>query len=272
MADWFDRIGPAGRVMMCSTAALQVCLDLGSRAEAGDRWQAAHQLGPVLLAAFANSPRTAGDLLPPAASTRMAAWWRLDPERSQPPKSRAVEDYLERVLDTHLLARQRAGGDWRPERAVTLREWLESGEQLTTADLDLHLSTLFPPVRPQGYLEIRYLDAQPGMEWTAPLALLAALFAGPGQVREVLACTAEAGERWDQAIEHGLADPVLAEAAARLLDIALPRLAELTLPPAVRQEVDRILYRRLCEGISPGSEALAPAARVARKQTLEESR
>ena len=270
MADWFDRIGPAGRVMMCSTAALQVCLDLGSREDAGDRWQAAHQLGPVLLAAFANSPRTAGDLLPPAASSRMAAWWQLDPERSQAPKSYAPEDYLERVLDTHVLARQRAGADWHPDRAVTLREWLESGEPLTTADLDLHLSTLFPPVRPQGYLEIRYLDAQPGMEWTAPLALLGALFAGPAQVRQVLTATAEAGERWDQAIEHGLADKVLAETATRLLDIALPGLAELALPPALRQEVDRILYRRLCEGISPGAEAPVPAA--AQKHTLEELR
>ncbi len=122
MADWFDTFGPAGRVMMCSTAALQVCLDLGTRAEAADRWQAAHQLGPVLLAAFANSPRTAGDLLPAAASTRMSAWWQLDPERSQPPKSLDLDSYLERVLDTHVLARQRAGGDWRPDSRLTLRE------------------------------------------------------------------------------------------------------------------------------------------------------
>ncbi len=264
MADWFDRFGPAGRVMMCSTAALQVCLDLGTESEAGDRWQAAHQLGPVLLAAFANSPRTAGDLLPAAASTRMSAWWQLDPERSQPPKSTALDSYLERVLDTHVLARQRAGGDWRPEQPMTLRGWLESGAPLTTADVDLHLSTLFPPVRPQGYLELRFLDAQPGQEWMAPLALLAALFAGPVSVRQVLACTSEAVERWPQAIEHGLADPVLAGSAARLLDIAGPGLAALGLPPAFRQEVDRILQRRLCEGISPGAEALTgmPAAQA----------
>ena len=52
----FDRLGPAGRSGMCSTAAVQVCLDAGEGAEVADRWAALHALGPVLLAAFANSP------------------------------------------------------------------------------------------------------------------------------------------------------------------------------------------------------------------------
>ncbi|MDQ1742818.1 MAG: glutamate--cysteine ligase [Pseudonocardiales bacterium] len=256
MADRFDEFGPAGRVMMCSTAAAQVCLDLGTRAEAADRWRAAHQLGPVLLAAFANSPRTAGDLVPAAASTRMSSWWSLDPERSRPPASLVPEDYVQRVLDTHVLARRRDSGDWRLEQPLTLREWIESGEPLSTADLDLHLSTLFPPVRPQGYLEIRYLDAQPGQEWTVPLALLTALFAGPEPVRQVLECTDAGADRWQQATEHGLADPVLRAIAAQLVDIAQPGLDSLGLPPAVRAEVDGVLHRRLREGISPGSEVL----------------
>ena len=223
----------------------------------------------MLLAAFANSPRMAGNLLPAAVSTRMTAWWHLDPERSQPPKSTDLDSYVERVLDTHVLARQRASGDWRPEQPTTLRGWLESGEPLTTADLDLHLSTLFPPVRPQGYLELRYLDAQPGGEWMAPLALLAALFAGPRPVRQVLDCTAEAAEYWQQAVERGLADPVLRSVAARLLDIAMPGLDDLGLPPAVRQQVDRILYRRLCEGISPAAERAAAEAGAAEPAAAE---
>lgn len=254
MAGHFDQFGPAGRVMMCSTAAAQVCLDLGTRAEAGDRWRAAHQLGPVLLAAFANSPRTAGDLVPAAASTRMASWWSLDPERSRPPASSAPADYVQRVLDTQVLARRRASGNWRLEQPLTMRQWIESGQPVSTADLDLHLSTMFPPVRPQGYLEIRYIDAQPGEEWIAPLALLAALFAGPESVAQVLRCTADGADRWQQATALGLADPVLRSAAAHLLDIAGPGLDGLGLPPVVRAEVDRLLQRRLCEGVSPGSE------------------
>jgi glutamate--cysteine ligase len=185
----------------------------------------------------------------------MSSWWQLDPARTRPPASAALDGYVERVLDTPLLARRRDIGDWRVP-PLTLREWIESGEQLSTADLDLHLSMLFPPVRPQGYLEIRYLDAQPGDEWMAPLALLAALFAGPEPVRQVLRYCAEGADRWQQATEHGLADPVLRGIAARLLDIAIPGLDGLGLPPAVREQVDRMLRRRLCEGVNPGSEAL----------------
>ncbi|HEX8768288.1 MAG TPA: glutamate-cysteine ligase family protein [Jatrophihabitans sp.] len=256
MAAHFDEFGAAGRVMMCSTAATQVCLDLGTGAEAVDRWRAANHLGPVLLAAFANSPRTAGELVPAAASTRMSSWWQLDPARTRPATSLTLDGYAERALDTPILARRRDGGDWRVRQPLTLREWIDSGDQLSTADIDLHLSMLFPPVRPQGYLEIRYLDAQPGDEWIAPLALLAALFAGPEPVRQVLRCCADGADRWQQATEHGLADPVLRGIAARLLDIALPGLDGLGLPPAVREEVDRVLRRRLCEGVNPGSEAL----------------
>src|ERR1700712_221140 len=132
MADCFDEIGPAGRVMMCSTAAVQVCLDLGTRAEAADRWRAAHLLGPVLLAAFANSPRTAGELVPAAASTRMSSWWLLDPERTRPPKSPTLDSYAERVLNSRVLARKRESGDWRLSQPLTLREGVESGEPVGT--------------------------------------------------------------------------------------------------------------------------------------------
>jgi glutamate--cysteine ligase len=261
MADCFDEFGPAGRVMMCSTAATQVCLDLGTRDQAADRWRAAHQLGPVLLAAFANSPRTAGELLPPAASTRMSSWWRLDPARTLPPASTELDGYAERVLDSRVLARRRETGDWRLKPPLTLREWIESGELLSTADIDLHLSMLFPPVRPQGYLEIRYLDAQPGQEWIAPLTLLAALFAGPQTVSQVLRCCAAGADRWQQATEHGLADPVLRSIAAQLFDLATPGLDGLGLPPAVREQVDEVLRRRLCDAVSPASEALSTEGR-----------
>ncbi|MGH8917293.1 MAG: glutamate-cysteine ligase family protein, partial [Actinomycetes bacterium] len=43
----FDRIGPMGRALMCSTAAVQVCLDAGTATEVASRWAALHDLGPV---------------------------------------------------------------------------------------------------------------------------------------------------------------------------------------------------------------------------------
>ena len=60
MEPYLDRTGPAGRAMMCTSASVQVCLDAGHEEPGplghGRRWRLAHQLGPVLVAAFANSP------------------------------------------------------------------------------------------------------------------------------------------------------------------------------------------------------------------------
>ena len=47
------------------------------------------------------------------------------------------------------------------------------------ADLDYHLTTLFPPVRPRGYVEIRCLDALPDRWWPALAALTATLVDDP---------------------------------------------------------------------------------------------
>ena len=59
MEEFFDRSGPWGREMMCNTASVQVCLDAGRDTAATGgyrwRWRLAHQVGPVLVAAFANS-------------------------------------------------------------------------------------------------------------------------------------------------------------------------------------------------------------------------
>ena len=44
-------------------------------------------------------------------------------------------------------------------------------------DVDHHLSTLFPPVRPRGYLELRAMDAQPMSRLGAAVAVAAAVVA-----------------------------------------------------------------------------------------------
>ncbi len=97
----------------------------------------------------------------------------------------------------------------------------------TTADLDYHISTLFPPVRPRGHLEVRYLDAQPGRRWALPAAVLAALLADPAVTdRARQACEPTVG-RWVSAARHGLADRVLQRAAVTVFELAvaaLPRL------------------------------------------------
>jgi len=81
---------------------------------------------------------------------------------------------------------------------VTFADWLRGAVPAvpTTDDLQYHLHTLFPPVRPQGYLEIRYLDAQPGVEWVAPAAVIAALFSDEQIVDRAREIVAPAAELW----------------------------------------------------------------------------
>ncbi|WP_405108444.1 ergothioneine biosynthesis glutamate--cysteine ligase EgtA [Micromonospora sp. NBC_01405] len=248
----FDRGGTAGRTMMYSTAGLQVCLDAGEPEQVAARWAAAHAVGPPLLAAFATAGRHAGRRTG-WASARMAAWLAIDPARTRPvwsparPGADPVAAWTAYALAAPLLCLRDDAADWTPPAGVTFGDWLAGAlpRPPTTDDLDYHLSTLFPVVRPRGYLEIRYLDAQPGPDWRLPLAVLAALFADPGTVARAASIAAAVADRWDVAARHGLADPPLARAAAGLLDLALAALPRLDLPAPLRDETANALRGRL---------------------------
>ena len=166
----FDRRGPAGRTMMYSTAGLQVCLDAGEPDQVADRWAAVHAVGPPLLAAFATADRHAGRRTG-WASARMAAWLAIDPARTRPvwspgePTTTRPPPGSAYVLAAPLLClrRRRPGLDARRRGSPSpTGSTARCRDPPTTDDLDYHVSTLFPPVRPRGYLEVRYLDAQPG--------------------------------------------------------------------------------------------------------------
>ena len=253
----FDRVGPMGRVMMCSTAAVQVCLDAGTAVDAPDRWAALHELGPVLLGAFANSPELVGG--PTGwASSRMRAWFALDPVRTHPcpVNGEPALDWARRALDTPLLCRRSPGDGWDGPRSVTFADWLAGvlPGRPDTADLDYHLTTLFPPVRPRGYLEVRYLDAQPPGEWLVPVAVVAALLHDPATTSAARAACAPAAGRWSLAARRGLADPVLAAAAADVFDLACRHLGDVGASPAVRALVEEITERRVRYGRCPADE------------------
>jgi glutamate--cysteine ligase len=251
----FDRIGPAGRSMMCSTAGVQVCLDAGTPDRVSARWQALHTLGPVMIAVFANSRRLSG-VDTGWVSSRMRTWYDTDPGRTLPPESDPdpVAAWVRRVLDTPLLCLRRAGGDWSAPPGVSFADWIAGvlAPAPTFDDLDYHISTLFPPVRPRGYLEVRYLDAQPATDavlgadgWLAPAAVLAALFADEDTVDEAARRAAPAADRWSQAARHGLGDPVIAAAAAGVLDLACHHLDRTGLPQAVVAAVTGAVALRL---------------------------
>jgi len=196
MEEFFNRVGPWGRLMMCSTASVQVCLDAGERGggpgSVGWRWRLLHALGPVFVAAFANSPLREGR---PTGwkSTRQAIWARLDPCRTRPPGNAVPEAghgrarpldadpraaWIDYALSAEVMCVRRPGGQpWTAPAGLTFRDWLRGGGERrpTAEDLSYHLSTLFPPVRPRGHLEYRVIDAQAGDGWIVPAAVVAAL-------------------------------------------------------------------------------------------------
>ena len=244
----FDTRGRHGRIMMSSTAGLQVCLDAGTPAELPVRWRAALALGPPLLALFANSSRHAGRDTG-LASARMAAWWGMDPRLTHPPigpPSDPAAGWVRYALAAPLICVRRGDDCWDPPPGATLAGWLAGAlpDPPTAADVEYHLSTLFPPVRPHGYLEIRYLDSQPGDEWIAPVALLAALFADRPATEAALELALPVAGSWHAAYRSGLADPALRRAATALAGLALDRL-EAGLPAAVRAHVIDTVHRRL---------------------------
>lgn len=246
----FDRFGPYGRQWMCGTASVQVCLDAGLPDRVAPRWQALHAVGPALVATFANSSRYNG-LDTGWASNRMRTCLAADPMRNGPPAADGdpVAGWVRRVLDTPLLCVRR-DGSWEAPPGVTFADWIAGAmtPRPTYDDLDYHLTTMFPPVRARGYFEVRYLDMQSGLDWVAPVAVLAALFAREETVDAAAELAAPAAGRWVQSARHGLADPAIAAVAPDLLDLACGALTDTDLPPATVRAVTTAVARRLRDG------------------------
>lgn len=228
----FAGVGPFGSLMMCNTAATQVSVDAGADPdEVRARWTVLYALGPALIAAFACSPVLHGAPQGEWVSQRMRTWLRLDPSRTRPPVADwgdPITSYAHWALDVPLLCVRctERDADWSPPPGATFADWLagalddEVGRRPGTADLDYHLTTLFPPVRASGHLEVRYLDTQPGDTWTTPIHVVDALLSTPAVVEEATAIAAPTAGEWLGAARTGLRDPELRRAAVDLLELA----------------------------------------------------
>ncbi|MET7327152.1 ergothioneine biosynthesis glutamate--cysteine ligase EgtA [Nonomuraea sp. NPDC005650] len=259
---------PYGALMMCSTASVQVNLDLGERPQA--RWERAHALGPVLMAAFANSPLSRGR---PCGwmSGRQAVWDRLDRTRTSPVPASGdpAADWAEYLLDARLMLVREDDERCRPVRdGSTFRDWLNgAGERRPTAgDLAYHATTVFPPVRPRGWLEIRYLDAQHPAAWPVCVAVTHALVTDDRAADAALAAVEpylDPGrgpyrELWGEAARCGLAEPRLGRAAETCFRAALEALPRLGADPGLIGEVAAFADRHVTPGRSPAADLMDP--------------
>ena len=224
MEESFDSFGPLGRRMMRDTASLQVNID--SSARFADQFRIAQRLGPVMAAAFANSPMVDGS--PNGiASNRLAVWNHMDPSRTAPVGVGAdpADAWSEYALSAQLMLVRAGEEEYLPvERDFTFRDWIEAGHDAgfpTIQDLDYHLTTLFPPVRPKAWLEIRMLDALPDPWWRAAATAWAVLLADTdaGEMAEQMSFGA--WELWHEAASLGVTHPDLARAAKSCLSLAI---------------------------------------------------
>ena len=278
MEKFFDREGPWGRQMMCGTASVQVCLDAGNdgAGESGyrSRWRLLHAIGPVLVAAFANSPLRDGK---PTGwcSARQQVWSNMDPGRTRAPSPPIAahgdprDAWAAYALDAELMCvREPGSADWTAPPGLTFRDWLRGGgsgvlRAPTTEDLDYHLSTLFPPVRPRGHMELRMIDAQPGDGWIVPAAVATALADDERAAETAMAAAepvwdrpADANEPWLRAARDGPADPQIGRASRQCFEAADAALSRSGAPAAIRQAVADFTERYVLNDRCPADDHL----------------
>jgi ergothioneine biosynthesis glutamate--cysteine ligase EgtA len=300
MEEFFDRDGPWGRLMMGSTASVQVCVDAGRECSGSTgfrfRWRLLHAIGPVLVAAFASSPLRTGR---PTGwkSTRQAVWARLDPSRTRAPAGAEPApdrpgggrdeldpraEWTSYALDAKIMCVRRNGSRrWIAPAGLTFRDWLrDPGEHRPTPDdLAYHVSTLFPPVRPRGHLELRMIDAQPADGWIAATGLVAALLDDPVAADEAMAAAEPVWHRrapgpdaggpagdspWLNAARLGPADAVLARAGLACFEAADAALSRSRTPRAVRDAVAAFADKYASRGRCPADDMLDEMLEVSR--------
>jgi glutamate--cysteine ligase len=253
----------AGLTMMCATAALQVNLQAGPRAGWAARVALAHQLGPTLSAIAACSGwlngRDTG-----WASARQRAWSGLDRRTSGAValSGDPAADWVRHTLAAPVLFATTDGDDAVAiARAIPFSAWLSGRVRLadrlpTLEDLRIHQTTLFPPVRMRGYLELRYLDVSAPRWWPAVAAVTSTLIDDPIAAVAAAEATEPAADRWEAAARDGLRDSVLAVSARRCMAIAVDR------APAELRTAVADLAELVDSGRAPGDLAAERIAEV----------
>lgn len=268
MEAYFDGCGPDGRSMMCGTAAIQINLDTGAPEAIESRWNRVHGIGPILLAAFANSPIVDGRASG-WRSSRWAVWRAIDPCRTaavvtRPPGTAdaapAADAWASYALGARVMLIQTDEATAVPVlEPMSFAAWIRDGHELgwpTQTDLTYHLSTLFPPVRPRGRFELRMIDALPDDCWPVAVAVATALVDDPIAAEIADALAPSVFDRWAEAARDGLSDARLRAAACSAFDAALPALVRMDASLETVRAVENYATRYVHRGRSPADDRL----------------
>jgi glutamate--cysteine ligase len=264
----------SGESMMSSTAALQVNLDAGPRSGWERRLALVRAMTPVLVALSATSPYLAGRSSG-WHSMRQGCWNGIDRGRSDPFASgEPTAAWADYALSAPVMLVRDPGPPHPPgtmlgvTERVSFAHWLQGRGPVrrppTTDDLDYHLTTLFPPVRPRGYLEIRCIDALPDRWAGAVASLVATLVDDPVAADHALEVCAPVEGAWELAARDGLEHREVRRAVQACLELALEHG-----PVELRPEVQR-LTDLVASGSSPGQEIRERVEAVGPLAVLEE--
>jgi glutamate--cysteine ligase len=250
-----SRSGEAGAAMMTSTASIQVNLDAGPRDGWAARVRLAHALGPTMIALTANSPMLGGEFTG-WVSSRQRVWGRMDSARCGPVLGASGDDpgtdWARYALKAPVMMVNKpepaAVTDWAP-----FTDWVDGRVLLgdrrpTIDDLEYHLTTLFPPVRPRRWLEIRYLDSVPDAFWPAVVFTLVTLLDDPAAAAVAAEAVEPMATAWDTAARIGLRDRRLYAAANTCVAVAADKA-----PPELADSMQR-LVRNVERGRCPGDD------------------
>ena len=253
MEGHFDALGcgKPGRAMMSATAALQVNLDAGPESGWADRLALIESLVPVLIAASSSSPYLGGRASG-WHSMRQQAWHGIDHSRSGPvgggePASAWATYALDAPVmlirdgdDIRSVAERLSFGDWLGGAPATDRP-------PTLDDLEYHLTTLFPPVRPRGYIEIRCADALPDRWWPALAALIVVLIDDPAAADRAAEASQPVANLAEVAARRGMSDPRIRTAVQECTAIAVEHC-----PEELKSDLDDFA-ELIVGGLTPGA-------------------
>jgi glutamate--cysteine ligase len=226
MQEYFARVGPEGLRMMRTCCALQINVDNGTGDQVNRRWELANRMAPILAGMFANSPLAAGRWSG-WKSERARVWRGVDPTRSGAILAPdGPSGYLQFALDASVMLRRTSKGYITGTPGVRFRDWNdETGvDGPTMDDWRYHLTTLFPQVRPRGFLELRAIDTPP-VRWRAvPVAVASTLLVDDEACEQGIELLRPYEDEHDQlvlaAARNGVAHPTVGSLARALMKLA----------------------------------------------------
>lgn len=228
MAPYMLKVGTLGQRMMKQTATVQANIDYHNEKDAMAKFRTGMGLTPILIAMFANSPISDGQLNG-YRSFREHIWTDTDKDRSGLLKFAFFPDvsfahYVEYALDVPMYFIVRRG-EYIDMTGLTFRQFLQhgyQGQRATIEDWSDHLTTLFPETRIKRYIEVRSADSQPPQLMPALPALVKGVFYDSDCLQA--AWDLVKGWSWDERMEIYLASHCDALAARikryTLLDLA----------------------------------------------------